>query len=105
MSFIENMHQKAKEFQGSLVLPEGTEPRTIAAAQQIIDKGLARSVYLIGPEAEVNAAANKAGVSLKGVEIIDPSSYPKIKDYAAELYQLRKHKGMTEAQAAEEILQ
>ena len=36
MDFVKEMKTKAKTLQNSLVLPEGTEPRTVVAAGKII---------------------------------------------------------------------
>ncbi len=105
MSFIEKMHKQAQDFKGSLVLPEGTEPRTIAAARQIIDKKIAQKVFLVGNESAVQAAAKEAGVAIDGITIIDPATADTTKAYAQKLYELRKHKGMTEEKAAEEMLE
>ena len=58
---------------------------------------------LIGNEAEVKANAEKLGVSLEGIEICDPEKSDKLAEFAKEYYELRKHKGMTEEQAAIDI--
>jgi phosphate acetyltransferase len=97
------MRQKAKELQKSLVLPEGTEHRTIEAARAIIDEGIARRVSLIGTESAVSQAAESAGVSLEGLTVIDPRNSPKLDAYAREYHELRKHKGMSEDEAREGI--
>ena len=41
MNFVEEMKKKAKEYQNSLVLPEGTEERTVVAAATIVAENLA----------------------------------------------------------------
>jgi phosphate acetyltransferase len=63
MNFVETMKTNARKLQRKLVLPEGTEPRMIAAARQLIDEKLASVVTLIGSESAVTAAAAEAGVS------------------------------------------
>ena len=47
MTLFERLAQKAAEHPQRLVLPEGTEPRTLQAADRIIADGLAQ-VILIG---------------------------------------------------------
>lgn len=104
MSFIENMMQKAYHAENTLVLPEGTEPRTLQAARTIADKKIAKSVILLGEKKSVEEAAQKLGVDLKGLVLIDPTKMSNRDSYAQEYYQLRKHKGMTLETAGEEIL-
>ena len=103
MSFSQNMKQKAIARQRVLVLPEGTEKRTVMAARQIIDEKIAQAVVLLGSREEVTALAAELSVPLDGVTIIDPASSDRRKDYASEYFQLRKHKGMSEDQAFEQI--
>ena len=105
MDIIQDLQEKAKSLQKKLVLPEGTEKRTIQAARIIMDRGLAGSVTLLGKEEEIHAAASGLGVSLDRITIINPESAPEVAQYAATLFELRKHRGMTEEQARGEILQ
>lgn len=105
MNFIQKMHTRAQAFQGRLVLPEGTETRTIAAARQIIDQKLAASVTLLGNTAAIEAAAAESNTDLAGIILVDPAVSDQLSRYASELYGLRKHKGMTEEQARENAAQ
>jgi phosphate acetyltransferase len=104
MDFVKDMRQKAKSLQKKLVLPEGTEPRTVKAARILADEGLAASVTLIGKEPEVQNVAAQGGVTLEGIHIVDPSASPLLEKYAQEYYELRKKKGMTPEQAKLDIL-
>jgi len=104
MDFVKEMLAKAKSMRKKLVLPEGTEPRTVKAAQKLIAEGLAASVTLLGKEAEIKKVAEKEGVNLKGITLVDPSASPLIGKYANEYYELRKHKGMTLDQAKIDIV-
>ncbi len=100
MSAIEKIKQKAKAIPKHIVLPEGTEPRTVQAAAQIIAEGVA-TVTLLGNAQEVAAVATQTGTDLTGVGIVDPATSDKTADYAALLFDLRKAKGLTEEQATE----
>ncbi|MDR2398514.1 MAG: phosphate acetyltransferase [Spirochaetaceae bacterium] len=104
MDFVKDMRKKAKSLQKKLVLPEGTEPRTVKAARILADEGLAASVTLIGKEAEVQKVAAQEGVALEGIHVVDPSASSLREKYATEYYELRKKKGMTPEQAAADIL-
>ncbi|MBP5166191.1 MAG: phosphate acetyltransferase [Oscillospiraceae bacterium] len=98
MSMIEMIKNKARSNVMRIVLPEGEEPRTIAAAGIVNSEGLARPVLLGKPEA-IRDAALKLGVDLSGIEIEDPADSAKAEDYAKKLYELRKAKGVTEQDA------
>ncbi len=98
MSMIEMIKNKARANVKRIVLPEGEEPLTIAAAGIVNAEGLARPVLLGNPEA-IRAAALKLGVDLSGIEIEDPADSAKAEEYAKKLYELRKAKGVTEQDA------
>ncbi|MGM0431331.1 MAG: phosphate acetyltransferase [Spirochaetota bacterium] len=104
MTFSEKMKQKAKDLQHNLVLPEGTEIRTIEAAQHIIKQQLASTVYLLGEEQAINQKAQDSGLSLEGVRIVNPAASDKLENYAQEYYELRKHKGLTLEEARKQIV-
>ena len=103
MTFTERMRAQAKALQKRLVLPEGTEPRTIPAARKIVDEGLAREVVLLGPEAAIRAKAAELHVNLEGIRVIDPAASPLLDTYAAEYFELRKAKGITLDEAKRKI--
>ncbi|AEJ19293.1 phosphate acetyltransferase [Gracilinema caldarium] len=103
MDFVKEMKEKAKKMQKRLVLAEGTEYRTVRAARIILDEHLASSVTLVGATDAVKAVAEKEGVSLQGIIIVDPSTSDKKDQYAQTYYELRKHKGMTPEQAKTDI--
>lgn len=99
MTFVERMKTQAKGLARRLVLPEGTEPRTIQAARIIVDEALASSVTLLGESGAVTAAAQSAGVQLDGIVVEEPGNDERIERYAQEYYELRKHKGIDAAAA------
>ena len=104
MTFAEKMKKQAIAAQKSLVLPEGLEPRTVKAARMILDQKIASAVTLVGNVDEVKKNAQKLGVDLSGISIVDPLSSDRRKAYATEYYELRKAKGMTEQEANELIV-
>ena len=63
------------------MLPEGEEERNVQAASKISKAGLARIIMLGDPE-KVKAVAEKFGVCLCGVEIINPATSDKAGAYA-----------------------
>ena len=52
MSLMDKIKEKAKSVQKNIVLPEGSEPRTIEAAAKIAEQGIAH-VILLGDEKDV----------------------------------------------------
>ncbi|WP_432546755.1 phosphate acetyltransferase [Kineococcus sp. SYSU DK004] len=75
-----------------IVLPEGTEPRTVQAAALCAERGIARPVLLAAPD-EVAAVAAGLGIALpEGVEVLDPAGL--VDRYVDVLVEARKHKGL-----------
>ncbi len=104
MNFVETMKETAHQLQRHLVLPEGTEGRTIQAARLLIDQKLAGQVTLIGSVSSVTAAAEKGGVDLNGITVLDPEASENRRKYADEYHELRKKKGISPEDAFEQIV-
>ncbi len=84
-----------------VVLPEGTEPRTLQAAVACAERGIARSV-LLGPPDQVAWLARGLGLQLPaGVSVVDPRAIAE--RYVAPLAGLRRHRGWTEELAREHL--
>jgi len=96
MSVMDNIIQKAKANKKKIVLPEGTEPRTLKAAEIVLKEGIA-DLVLLGKEEEIRKKAKELDISK--AEIVDPEKSPNLERYAKEYYELRKNKGMTEEEA------
>lgn len=83
------------------MLPEGTEERTLKAADEIIREGLAQ-IILIGNKAEIERLAAEYGLNnIDKATIVDPENHDKLDTYADILVELRKKKGMTKEKALE----
>ena len=63
MSVIDKIRAKAAADVKHVVLAEGTEPRTVQAAEKIVKLGLAK-ITLVGAKAEIEAKAAELGVDL-----------------------------------------
>lgn len=98
-AFLYRITELARAAKKRIVLPEGTEPRTVRAAAICGERGLAECVLLGAPD-EVQRVASAQEIQLPpNVQILDPA---KIRaNYVAPLVELRKHKGITAANAAE----
>lgn len=99
MNVLEEIRAKEKALHRTVILPEGNEERTLKAARMLVDGGLA-DVILVENEQSIRTNAAKAGVSLEGIQIMDPKSSPKAAEFATLIYEKRKHKGMTPEKAA-----
>ncbi|MCY6483985.1 phosphate acetyltransferase [Clostridium aestuarii] len=98
MKVMQKIWDSAKKDLKTIILPEGEEERTIIAAGKINDNSLANLV-LIGNEEKITTKAKEVMANIQGVTIIDPETSDKTAVYAKELYELRKHKGVTEEKA------
>ena len=87
------MKSTAKADKKTVVLPEGEDPRTIAAARQIVGEGLANLIILGDP----------AAIDVPGVTVIDPKTSGKHEAYAQKFAELRAKKGVTLEQAREQL--
>jgi len=98
MALMDQIKAKARDDKKRICLPEGTEERTIKAAEIISKEGIA-DVILLGNEDEIKRLSK--GLDYTNVEIIDPEKDERLESYAKEFYELRKKKGMTEDRAIE----
>ncbi|MFL6230294.1 MAG: phosphate acetyltransferase [Pyrinomonadaceae bacterium] len=90
---LERIRQRAAADPQHIVLPEGEDPRTVAAAARCAREKIAR-VTLLGNEEKIRQAARDAGADLGGVEIIDHRRATDFDRVAALYYELRRAKGM-----------
>ncbi|MDO4568238.1 MAG: phosphate acetyltransferase [Clostridia bacterium] len=98
MSIIATIKEKAKADKRFILLPEGTEERTVRAAQIITREGIA-DVALLGNAEEIASVADRLGVSLSGVTVIEPERTEEFPAYVNQFYEMRKAKGVTPEQA------
>ncbi|WP_290089327.1 phosphate acetyltransferase [Paramuribaculum intestinale] len=99
MELIEKMTAKAKANIQRIVLPEGTEPRTLSAADRIIAEKIA-DITLIGDPADIHALAKELKLEhIKDANIVNPADEKVIDRYAPLFFELRKNKGITMEEA------
>jgi phosphate acetyltransferase len=94
--------ERAKQHRRRIVLPESGDARIIRAAEILRRRGVVE-LTLLGDPREVAAGAAALGVALDEVDIVDPLTSPLRDEYAARLYELRKHKGVTEELALDAV--
>lgn len=97
MSFIEDIKKRAVENKKTIVLPETEDSRILEAASLILKEGIA-DIVLLGNKKEV---LENCKFDLSEASFVDPLTSEKTDDYTKLLFELRKHKGMTEEKARE----
>ena len=95
-SFLDSMLARAKADRQTIVLAEGDDDRTLAAAERILADNVADLVVL-GDAAAIEAS----GYELDGAIIIDPRTSELRDEFTNLLFDLRKAKGMTLERAHE----
>ena len=100
MNFIDGIKERAKQNIKRIVLPEASDIRTLKAADIALREGYAE-IVLIGDVDKVNQMAIENGLDISKATIINPLNSDKAEEYANNLYELRKEKGMTPEQAHE----
>jgi phosphate acetyltransferase len=99
MDLIQEIIARAKADKQRIVLPEGTEERTIKAADRLLADGVA-DIVLLGNPAEIQSLSVKYQLQhLSKATVVDPLNNEKKPVYVNLLYELRKNKGMTPEQA------
>jgi len=95
MTLMNNIRERAKTTSKCIVLPEGTEDRTLKAADFILKEKIAR-IILIGNKAEIDRKVIEFGLQfIEQARIIDPADNPEKERFAHLLFEIRKSKGMT----------
>lgn len=93
MDLIQDIVARAQANKQRIVLPEGTEERTLKAADRLLADGVA-DIILIGNPAEINGLAERFGLThIQEATIVDPKNHEKKAAYADLLFQLRQKKG------------
>lgn len=99
MKLLNEIVARAKANRQRIVLPEGTEERTLKAADRLMKEGVA-DIILLGNPTEIEQLASANGLThLQKATVIDPSNHIRKQQYAELLFTLRKSKGMTMEQA------
>ena len=92
---IKSLIAQARSDKQRIVLAEGTEERTLKAADRLLADNIV-DITLLGDKAEIEELAKQFGLThLAAATIIDPQKNPQKEKYATLLYDLRKSKGMT----------
>ena len=100
IELLESIKEKASKRKKTVVLPESHDERVLKAAEILVKENVC-SVITLGNENKIREDAQRLGVNLQGVRIIDPAKSEKLSDFANIFYNKRKNKGVTIEQARE----
>ena len=100
MDLIQDIINRAKANPQHIVFPEGTEERTLKAADRLLAEGVVR-LTLIGDPSAIRSHAQELGLrNIDKANLLDPKNHEKKQAYIDLLLDLRRKKGLTEEQAA-----
>lgn len=103
MTLFERLTKRAIENRRRLVLPESLEPRTLQAANRVIEASIA-DVYFVGNKSEIITKAFELGLpNIEKANFVDPEDTTFTEPYAELLKKLREKKGMTIDEARKQV--
>lgn len=103
MNFVEKVQTNAKKSIKIIVFPEANDPRVLKAAHHLKRHQLVEPV-LLGDQSKLEKIASENETSIQGIKVINPESHADLSSFGEEYYELRKHKGMSQEQASETVL-
>ncbi len=95
--FLSNIAERARSAHRRIVLPEGHDPRTVAAAIQLWKDERVVPVIL-GPADRIRAELQDGGAADE-IAVLDPSTDERHERFVADLLELRRDRGLTEDEA------
>ena len=95
--------EKASVLKKTIVLPESHDERVLKAAEFLTKEKIV-SVITLGNEDLIRSDAERLGLDLTHVRIIDASKSDKVSDFTNIFFNLRKHKGITIELARETVV-
>ena len=101
MGFSADLLSRARALKRVVVLPESDDERVLKAASKVLEIDGAK-IILLGKKDEILARAGL--LDLSKAQFIDISTSEYFDDFASTLFELRKAKGMSQAEAKELIL-
>jgi phosphate acetyltransferase len=93
MNILDRIRQRAASRPQHIVLPEGDDPRTVAAAAEATSQRLAQ-ITLLGDDDTIRTTARDNRLDLGGVAIIDHKRAPDFDKMVSLFHELRRAKGL-----------
>ncbi len=98
MDLINHIKVNAVKHNKRIVLPEGTEPRTLKAAEIILHEKIAQLI-LLGNQDAIKSKASELNVDISAATIVDPATDSRRDAYSDTMVEMRKEKGLTKDEA------
>lgn len=102
MSFIGEIIKRAKQDKKRIVLPESMDERVLKAAEKVLAEDIAEIVF-IGKTDRIKESAKKYHISK--AFFLDPETSKLTDELAQDLFELRKHKGLSLEDAKKLLLE
>ncbi len=99
MELLDKIRRNAQKHNMRIVLPESLEERTLEAADILLGEKIAQIILIGNKEEILNLAKEKGLNNIEQAEIINPETFEKLNEYADLMVEIRKHKGLTKAEA------
>jgi phosphate acetyltransferase len=103
MKFIDSIFEKLRRHPKRIVFPEGTEPRTLRAAESFVHEKLGPAIVL-GKRDAVEKAAREACVKLDRIHIIDPETADDLELFCKRLEKLKRYRDLGKEATREMML-
>ena len=100
---MRGMINKARLSPRRVVFTEGEQPKILRACQILLDEKIAEPI-LLGSRDTIVAKVAELRLHLGGVQIVEPSKFPRLDEYIEEFCSLRQRKGVTRTEAAKLVL-
>lgn len=94
MDFLERVKARARTSPQRIVLPEGEDDRVLRAAAGIAAARAAK-LTLLGRLSLIRAGAERLGLKLDGIELLDPAADPRLDCYTQIFFERRRSRGAT----------
>ncbi len=92
MDLVAEIRKKAAAAKRVIVLPEGTEPRTVLATKDVLAHDFAAPI-LLGDEAKIAEIAKEFDVAMGSFQVINPETSAKLGEYAETYSKMRTERG------------
>jgi len=103
MTLLDKIRANAQKYFKRIILPESLEERTLKAADFAVENSLAQIILLAKKEEVLLKAAELKLKNLGKAVFVDPLKHDKKDHYIDMMVELRKHKGLTHAEASRQI--
>ena len=103
LMFELDLIERASKAKKKIVLPEGADDRILQAASEVLQKNIA-DLIILGDPKDIQKRSNELGLDIAGAELMDVASSKHFDACVSEYVKLRSHKGVTQEQAKQKML-